>query len=155
MSYNRELLKKVEKALNAEELYSILKENGIPVTLEEAGDIYRKINDKNTRLSDDELSVISGGACSGTRATTPMDPIYLPGHVRPIKYSESGHLIVSWPCFCYSGVCRYCSIPFDAKNASECHGCKRDIGCGTCSYSKPYPKGGNYTYECLNPAPVY
>ena len=155
MSYNRELLKKAENAVNKEELYSILKENGIPVTLEEAGVIYEKIKDKSTTLSEDELDEISGGACARARAITPMEPIFLPGHSNAIEYSESGHLIVSWQNFCYSGICKYCGFPFDARNASECHGCKRDITCGTCSYSKLYPKGGNYTYECLNPNPLY
>lgn len=155
MVYDRELIKKVGEAKNIEELYSILKENRIPVTLEEAEVLYKKLKNRNSELSDDELDNISGGACAGSRSTTPKMTIELPGHGRPIEYSESGLLITSWPTFCYSGICRVCGLPFDARNASECHGCKRDIECGNCSYSKPYPKGGNYTYECLNPDPVY
>lgn len=154
MVYDKELIQKADKAENVEELYSILKENGIPVTLEEAEVLYRKLKKGNAELSDDELSDISGGACAGARSITPMDPIFLPGHSKGVEYSESGHLIVSKN-YCYSGFCRYCSLPFDARNASECRGCKRDIACGNCAYSKPYPKGGNYTYECLNPAPVF
>lgn len=155
MKYDQELLRKAAETKTKEELYTLLEENGIPVTLGEAEDLYGKIAKKNGELSDDELDSVSGGACGFDREIIPCDPIDIPGHRRRIEYTDNGLMKVLGTDFCYGGICRKCGLMFDARHSSVCHNCKEKsfIGCANCSYSRLLGYG-NGVYECTNPNPV-
>ena len=63
-STKEELFHQAKKAQSAEELRSIAKQNGIPMT-EAQADAYFASMTHSDALSEDELDQVSGGGCSG------------------------------------------------------------------------------------------
>lgn len=60
MDFSKELLEKVMKAENAEEILTLAKEEGIEITKEEAQDLFDNRENMLT-LSEDDLAAVAGG----------------------------------------------------------------------------------------------
>jgi len=60
--FNDEIYEKAMKAKNAEELFSLAKENNIPLTQEQAQAYFEQLTPKSGELADEELDNVAGGA---------------------------------------------------------------------------------------------
>ena len=59
-----EMIAKAKAAKSAEELMALAKENNVELTEEEAKTYFEQLNASGT-VTDDELDMVAGGACSG------------------------------------------------------------------------------------------
>ena len=62
MEFSKELLTKAKAAPSGEALFALARENGIPMTQEEADAYFTELH-KTGELSDDELENVTGGGC--------------------------------------------------------------------------------------------
>lgn len=63
-NFGSEWIQKARQAGTAEALWSLAKENGVALTLEEATHYFKKLNPASGELSDEELDHVAGGGCS-------------------------------------------------------------------------------------------
>jgi len=119
-NFNEEILAKAKKLKSVEELLTLAKENNIPLTREQAQDIYVQLNQKSGELSDDELDNVAGGGC----------------------YNGEGQLIVTamYGSSCDFWKCINCgstetTTTIDGRDTvTVCKGCGTNDTCPGCSY---------------------
>ena len=71
-NFTPEMIEKAKTAGSPEELITLAESNGLELSAEEAAAYFAQLNPKMGELEDDELEIVSGGACgSKKKDTTP------------------------------------------------------------------------------------
>jgi len=114
--FNEEIYEKAMKAKNAEELFSLAKENDIPLTQEQAQAYFARLNPQSGELADDELDNVAGGC----------------GELKTYTYLE-GMRVVSQYDNCNFWICRCGFNAFDDQTGT-CERCNLMVCCANCRY---------------------
>ena len=123
MEFSKELLAKAKAAPSGEALFALARENGIPMTQEDADRYFAELH-KTGELSDQELENVTGGGCGGP------------------KRNGDGYLIVKgrdrcnlWECKLHrSSAYRY--VAHVDTWYPTCVFCDRIVWCSDCYYCK-------------------
>lgn len=71
MKFTKEQIAKARAAKSAEEILTLAKENGVPMSEEDAEKLYADLHCEG-ELTDDELDSVSGGACGSSEPPEPL-----------------------------------------------------------------------------------
>ena len=74
LNFTPEMITKAKAAKSAEELMALAKENNVELTEEEAKTYFEQLNASGS-VTDDELDMVAGGACSGDDEESGEEPV--------------------------------------------------------------------------------
>lgn len=97
---DQDFIQKAQYAKNAEELFKMAKDGGMPMDSEGAAKLFARLSYGQGELSDDELANVSGGGCGGGEARESEKGLKCP--------SCGGHLNWDYDISWTTAICKKC-----------------------------------------------